>query len=50
VEFQPWWFDLSGIGLLVIGLWIFRKATPQIEEQVCEVPPVIETTEQQRLG
>lgn len=39
VAFQPWWFDLTGFGLLLIGLWIFRKATPQIQEQLGRLDP-----------
>ena len=50
VAFQPWWFDLAGLGLLLLGLWILRKATPQTQEQLPEAPPVIETTQQQGLG
>lgn len=26
-EFQPWWFDLLGLGLLILGLWMFHRAT-----------------------
>jgi len=28
VVFQPWWLDASGVGVLVAGFWIFRRATP----------------------
>ena len=28
VVFQPWWADVSGLGLLAAGFWIFCKATP----------------------
>jgi membrane protease YdiL (CAAX protease family) len=28
VEFQPWWLDLSGLAVLLVGLWIFRRSTP----------------------
>ena len=34
VEFQPWWLDFSGLVVLLVGLWIFRRSTPP-------EPPVI---------
>ena len=34
VEFQPWWLDLAGLVMLVMGLWIFRRGTPP-------APPII---------
>ncbi len=34
VEFQPWWLDLCGLVVLLVGLWIFRRSTPP-------EPPVI---------
>jgi hypothetical protein len=29
--FQPWWLDLSGLCVLLAGLWFFCRATPQTE-------------------
>lgn len=26
IQFQPWWFDLLGIGLLAVGVWLLRVA------------------------
>ncbi len=26
--FHPWWFDLTGIGLVALGLWIFHRLAP----------------------
>jgi len=41
VDFQPWWLDLTGVALLLLGLWIMRKATPPAPAfDGCE-PPVI---------
>ena len=34
VEFQPWWLDLFGLVLLLVGLWVFRRSAPP-------EPPVI---------
>jgi hypothetical protein len=39
VTFQPWWLDLSGLVVLVIGLWVFRRATPPIPEPQGPTPP-----------
>jgi hypothetical protein len=30
-DLQPLWFDALGVLLLVIGLWLFRGATPPIK-------------------
>lgn len=38
VEFQPWWLDLLGLGVLAAGLWAFYRATPKVEA-VRETPP-----------
>ena len=27
-EFQPWWVDLCGAGILLAGIWMFHRATP----------------------
>jgi hypothetical protein len=40
VVFQPWWLDLCGLLVLVVGLWIFRKATPLPPQAA--LPPVIQ--------
>ena len=34
VDFQPWWLDVFGLVVLLVGLWIFRRTTPP-------VPPII---------
>ncbi len=26
--FQPWWFDLAGVALMALGVWLYRRATP----------------------
>ena len=40
VVFQPWWLDVSGLVVLLLGLWLFRRATPvAIVEQ--PGPPVL---------
>jgi membrane protease YdiL (CAAX protease family) len=41
VEFQPWWLDLTGLSLLLVGLWIFRQATPPPKIEGPAIPPVI---------
>ncbi len=42
VEFQPWWLDVSGLGVLLGGVWVFRLATPCEEEALPPpIPPVI---------
>ena len=28
VEFQPWWLNVAGAGLLASGVWLFRKNSP----------------------
>jgi membrane protease YdiL (CAAX protease family) len=38
VEFQPWWLDLSGLIVLLVGLWIFRKSTPPAPPVITEHP------------
>jgi len=37
--FQPWWLDLSGLCVLLAGLWFFRHATPQTETSPEAAPP-----------
>ncbi len=39
VVFQPWWLDLCGLGVLLVGLWTIARATPQMAEEA--LPPVI---------
>jgi uncharacterized protein len=41
VEFQPWWLDLSGLAVLLVGIWAFRKATPCTPTDDMPAPPVI---------
>jgi membrane protease YdiL (CAAX protease family) len=41
VEFQPWWLDLSGLAMVLAGIWAFRKATPCPHTDDMPVPPVI---------
>jgi len=41
VEFQPWWLDLSGLAMLLAGIWAFRKATPGTHTDDLPAPPVI---------
>jgi membrane protease YdiL (CAAX protease family) len=41
VEFQPWWLDITALALLVIGIYIFRKATPLRQSDEKPEPPVI---------
>jgi membrane protease YdiL (CAAX protease family) len=43
--FQPWWFDLGGIALLIYGLWLFNKITKANQSKadlsgLSEVAPV----------
>lgn len=44
VEFQFWWLDLTGLGLLLVGLWVFRQATPPPIIEEPPKPPVIPGT------
>ena len=44
VEFQPWWLDLVGLVVLVVGLWIFRRSTPP------EPPVITECTGNESSG
>jgi uncharacterized protein len=41
VVFQPWWLDLSGLGLLLVGLWTFHRAAPPVRAAESPAPPVI---------
>jgi membrane protease YdiL (CAAX protease family) len=41
VTFQPWWLDLMGLSLLLVGLWIFRQATPPPKIEEPPIPPII---------
>jgi len=42
VEFQPWWLDLPGLGVLLAGVWVFCLATPPEQEALPPpIPPVI---------
>jgi membrane protease YdiL (CAAX protease family) len=27
LQFQPWWFDLAGLGALPLGVWLLVRAT-----------------------
>jgi uncharacterized protein len=42
--FQPWWLDLTGLVLLLSGLWIFRRATGSPETEERPAPPVLAAT------
>jgi membrane protease YdiL (CAAX protease family) len=44
VEFQPWWLDLTGLSLLLVGLWIVRQATPPPKFDELPKPPIIPGT------
>lgn len=49
VEFQPLWFDATGLVLLALGIWLFHRWSPKPEKPVCPVyagptPPVIPTS------
>lgn len=37
LEFQPWWLDLAGAGLLAVGLWMFASLTRAAEP----TPPAV---------
>jgi uncharacterized protein len=39
--FQPWWLDLCGLGLLLFGLWTFRRAAPAAQTPEAQTPPII---------
>ena len=39
-EFQPWWFNLAGLALLLAGLWSFHRFAPPASPPP---PPVITT-------
>lgn len=47
VEFQPWWLDLMGVGLFGLGVYLFRKQTPELPDiaeelrPLKELPPII---------
>jgi membrane protease YdiL (CAAX protease family) len=41
LEFQPWWLNLSGLAMLLAGIWAFRKATPGTPTDDMPAPPVI---------
>jgi uncharacterized protein len=45
IVFQPWWLDLSGLGLLLVGWWTFRRATPPASATETPTPPVISDAE-----
>lgn len=40
-SFQPWWLDVTGVALLIIGASLFKKATPVPPEDDPEDPPII---------
>ncbi len=42
--FQPWWLDLTGLVLLLSGLWIFQRATKSPETDERPLPPVMAAT------
>ena len=50
VAFQPWWLDLSGLGLLLFGLWTFHRAAPAAQASVAAIPPEIGEDNVQRFG
>ena len=39
--FQPWWLDLSGLCVLLSGLWFFFRATPNSEPSPEPPPPLM---------
>lgn len=39
VEFQPWWLDVAGAGLLGMGLYVFRRQTPELPNIAEELRP-----------
>jgi len=46
VEFQPLWFDATGLVLIALGLWLFHRWSPRPEKPPCRAydgptPPVI---------
>jgi membrane protease YdiL (CAAX protease family) len=41
VQFQPWWLDLSGAGVFLLGLWFFRLTTPPSASAQDLAPPVL---------
>jgi len=44
VVFQPWWLDLSGLVLLLVGLPAFIKASPATPASTTPAPPVTGAT------
>lgn len=42
VVFQPWWLDVLGVLLVLLAVWLFRRATPYPPRVHEEPPPVIE--------
>lgn len=42
VVFQPWWLDVLGVLLVLLAVWLFRRATPCPPRVHEEPPPVIE--------
>lgn len=47
---QPWWLDLSGFVLLLVGLWIFHRAAPPTQALSTQLPPVITPAAAQEPG
>jgi membrane protease YdiL (CAAX protease family) len=41
VMFQPWWLDIIGLSLVLVGLWIVRRATPPPKIEKPPIPPII---------
>jgi uncharacterized protein len=41
VSFQPWWLDVSGVVLLLAGIYGFIRATPCLTCGASDEPPVI---------
>jgi len=37
-EFQPWWITAAGLAALVVGLWLFARATPEPPKSVAAAP------------
>lgn len=46
VQFQPWWLVLSGLAMVLAGIWAFRKATPCTNMNNMPAPPVIWPSEE----
>lgn len=41
-ELQPWWLDLTGVTLTLLGIWLFRRIAPRSQPSAeMEIPPII---------